>query len=136
MTNDTEEKSLIKTSAPGWLKQVADFYKSRKSFTLVDDAAMGIDPREDTLLKMGLKARLSKREWSGVLLSLGIAGVGAWLLVLAVIDPEPFSKVTATILSGAILFGAGGMMAIRILTNIRPPSVRVDKKGYFEIFWS
>lgn len=127
-------KTVVKTSAQNWLKSVSEFYKKKEAFVLVDDAHVGIDPRQDTLLQMGRKAQLARREWAGVLVSLGVASVGVWLLVMAVMDPEPYSKVMAAILAGAVLVGSGGMMAIRILTQVKPPKVRVSHKG-FEIEW-
>jgi hypothetical protein len=131
-----DSKAIIRTTENGWLKKLAEAYQSRVPFVLNDDANLGIDPREDSLLRMGLKAKLTRREWSAVLVSVGIAGVGAWLIVMAVIDPEPYSKVAAAIVSGAVLLGTGGLVAIRVLTNIKPPNIRVSKTGIFEIYWN
>src|SRR4051812_35720450 len=110
---------LIRTSKKGWMNELAIVYKARLPFVLEDDADVGIDPREDTLVRMGLKAGLTRREWSGLLITLGIAGIGAWLLVMAVLDPEPYSKVAAAIATGAVLLGTGGLMAVRILTHLK-----------------
>jgi hypothetical protein len=126
----------IRTSKAGWVKEVAKLYKSRNPFALLDDAKVGVDPRNDTILQMGVKAGLSRREWSATLICLGVAGIGVWLVVAAVLDPEPFSKVFATIAAGAVLLSTGSLMAVRILTHIKPPNVRVSKTGIFEIYWS
>ena len=131
-----EPKSIIRTTENGWLKKLADAYKTRMPFVLQDDTNLGVDPREDSLLRMGLKARLTRREWSAVLVSVGIAGVGAWLIVMAVLDPEPYTKVAAAIVSGAVLLGTGGLVSIRVLTNIKPPNIRVSKTGVFEVYWT
>lgn len=136
MSNEKVNSKIIKTSAVGWLKQAAESYKKREAFLLEDDAQIGIDPREDTLLQMGRKAKLTARDWTAVLISVGIAGVGAWLIVMALLDPEPYSKVAAAIATGAILLGTGGMLAVRILTHVKPPNVRVSKGGVFEIYWT
>lgn len=127
---------VVRTSAPQWLREVAAAYRARRAFRIEDDAQVGIDPREDTLFQMGKKAKLSPREWSGVLVSLGIAGVGAWLLILAVLDPEPYSKVASSIVTGAVLLGTGGLVAVRVLTHTKPPNIRVTRSGVFEIYWS
>ena len=37
----------------------------------------------------------------------GNSGIGGWLLVAAVLDPEPFSKLAATIGAGAIFLSTG-----------------------------
>ena len=135
MSTENVNTKMIKTSAVGWLKKAAESYKKREAFLLEDDAHIGIDPREDTLLQMGRKAKLRAQDWTAVFISVGIAGVGAWLIVMAVLDPEPYSKVVAAIAMGAVLLGTGGMLAIRILTHVKPPNVRVSKSGVFEIYW-
>jgi hypothetical protein len=126
---------VIRTSVNGWLKRVAEAYRARESFLLEDDAQIGIDPREDTLLRMGMKAKLAKREWAGVLISVGIAGIGAWLIIMAVLDPEPYTKVATAIATGAVLLSTGGLVAVRILTQVKPPNIRVSRGGVFEIYW-
>ena len=127
--------TIIRTSAPGWMSELARAYKSRSPVELVDDAGIGIDPGSQTILDMGRRSGLSAREWAGVLVSLGVATVGAWLLVMAVLDPEPYSKVAAAIATGAVLLGSGGFYAVRILTQVKPPGVRISKAGHFEISW-
>ena len=136
MKSTDESQKIVQTSSRGWLEKVARAYRERQPIILEDDAQVGIDPRKDTLLQMGLKAKLLSREWAAVLISLGVAGVGTWIIVMAVLDPEPFSKVLATIATGAILLGTGGLMAVRVLTHVKPPNIRVSKSGTFEIYWT
>jgi hypothetical protein len=131
-----EPRAIIHTSAEGWLKQVAEYYREKREFTLIDDANVGVDPRKDSVVTMGRKASLTRHEWTGVLVSVGIAGVGAWLVVMAVLDPEPYSKVMSAILAGAALVGGGGLTAVRILTQVKPPDISVDRSGTFHIRWS
>lgn len=126
----------VRTSSKGWMSEVAKAYRERAPFTLEDDAEIGVDPRSDTLLNMGRKGNLTQREWIGVLICLGVAATGAWLLVMAVLDPEPYSKVAAAIATGAVLLGSGGFYAVRILTHVKPPKVKVSSKGVFEIGWA
>jgi len=130
-----QEPLQIRTSTKGWVRALARAYKDKLPARLEDDAEIGIDPRVDTLLGMGRKAGLSPNEWVGVLVSLGVALVGAWLLVMAVLDPEPYSKVTAAIVTGAVLLGSGGFYAVRILTHLKPPRVDLTKAGVFTIEW-
>jgi hypothetical protein len=125
---------IIKTSSSGWFAQLARAYRLRTRVVLVDDAEVGIHPEAQTLLDMGKHARLRPREWAGVFVALGMGAMGAWILVMAVLDPEPYSKILGTILAGAAIFGAGGFAAIRILTHHKPPRVTVSTKG-FEIAW-
>jgi hypothetical protein len=125
---------MIRTSSAGWFSELARAYKLRARVVLVDDARVGISPESETLLDMGKRAGLSVREWAGVLVSLGMSAVGAWVIVMAVLDPEPYSKVVSTIVAGAMLLGAGGFAAHRILTHHKPPKVTLSGRG-FEIAW-
>ncbi len=134
--HDKTKEIIVHTSTKGWLEKLAKAYRERQPLLLEDDANVGIDPRVESILQMGLKAKLARREWAAVVVSLGVAGVGTWVLVMAVLDPEPFSKMVATIVSGAVLLGTGGLMAVRILTQIKPPTIRVTKAGSFEITWN
>jgi hypothetical protein len=129
-------KELIaKTSEAGWLKTLAEAYKLRHKIVIIDDAKLGIDPSNETLLQMGKKAQLSSREWTAILIALGVAATGAFALVMAIIDPEPFSKLAFTIGAGTLLLMGGSFGAIRVLTNTKPPHVRVTPLG-IEIWWS
>jgi hypothetical protein len=130
----TQEKRLIQTSKAGWLESLAKAYKAREPVVLEDDAQIGVDPKSDTLLRMALKAKLSPCELAGVVVALGVAALGAWVIVMAVLDPEPYTKVASTIVAGGVLVLGGGFFAIRILTDIRPPHVKVGPRG-FEIYW-
>jgi hypothetical protein len=135
LSSDNDQRVAVYTSQVGWLKNVAKAYKSRESIVLFDDAKIGIDPRQDTIMSMGLKAKVTAREWVGVLISLGIAAMGAWIIVMAVLDPEPYTKVAATVITGAVLLGSGGFVAVKILTDVKPPNIKVATDGSFEINW-
>ena len=124
----------ISTSQTDWLPQLAHSYKEREDVLFVNDTGLQVDPRTMTLLMMGKEARLTVREWTSVLISLGVASAGAYLLVMAILDPEPYSKIAVALVTGALLLGTGGFMGIRILTNIKPPNVKVTAQG-FEIHW-
>ena len=125
---------IIRTSSSGWFAQLARAYRRRVRVVLIDDGEVGIHPEAQTLLDMGKHAKLRPREWAGVLVALGMSALGAWLIVMAVLDPEPYSKILGTIVAGAAIFGAGGFAAIRILTDHKPPKVTVSRQG-FEIAW-
>lgn len=101
---------------------------------LIDDAQVGIDPTRQTLLDMGRTAVLNRREWAGVLVSLGLTGIGLWMVVAAVLDPEPTSKLGLLIGGGTACLLGGGFSAVRILTRSRPPTVEVGVRG-IQIHW-
>lgn len=124
---------VIHTSAPGWLATLAKAYKSQTSVSLIDDAKIGIDPINDTLLEMGRKANLSQREWIAVLVALGMSLAGAFLLVMAILDPESYSKIAFTIGTGALLIAGGGYSAIRVLVGHKPPNIKASPTGGFQI---
>jgi hypothetical protein len=124
----------IATSQQNWLGELSRSYRAREPVLLVDDARIGINPESETLLLMGRKAKLTAREWSAVLVCLGVSALGAYLLVMAILDPEPYSKIAFALATGALLAGSGGFMAVRILTTIKPPRVKMTAQG-FEIEW-
>jgi hypothetical protein len=124
----------IRTSDQGWLPQLATAYRNRDQIVIIDDAHVGLDPANQSLLDMGLKAGLSRNDWTAVVVAAGMGVFGAVLIVLAILDPEPTSKLGLLIASGALLAWGGGHSAIRILTKHKPPKVRVSTSG-IEIDW-
>jgi hypothetical protein len=83
---------------------------------------------------MGISARLSPREWAAVAVSLGLSAAGVAFVVLAVLDPEPTSKLGLLVGGGALCALTGGASAVGILIRRRPPNIEVDGKG-FRIRW-
>jgi hypothetical protein len=124
-----DKEIIIQTSDNGWLKQVADAYRHRRSVVIVDDAEVGIDPQNQSLLAMGRQAGLGRQEWASVLISLGMSGAGLWMVITAIVDPEPTSKLGLLVLGGSVLIFSGGFSAIRLLTDQRPPTVEVTQRG-------
>jgi hypothetical protein len=124
----------IRTSTQGWLKELSHCYREKQAVILIDDAKIGINPESDTLLVMGHKAKLSTNEWIAVLICLGVSVLGAYLFIMAILDPEPYSKIAIALITGATLIGSGGFGAVQVLTKIKPPSVKVAGMG-FEISW-
>ncbi len=135
MTNATQRDYVIRTTSPGWLASLAHAYRRRQSLELIDDAQIGVDPIRDTLFDMGKKAKLSRREWMAVLIALGIGFSGAYLLIMAILDPEPFSKIAIALTTGGLLVAGGGLAAIRVLVGHKPPNIRISPRGGFEIFF-
>lgn len=134
--NDRAASTLpeVRTSDPLWLERLASVYRDRETVLIVNDANLPIDPTRQTLLQMGRSARLSKQQWTGVLTALGMSAVGIGLLIAAIIDPEPTSKLGLMITFGSVMVLGGGFMAIKLLTHAKPPNVRVGPRG-FELSW-
>jgi hypothetical protein len=121
--------STIRTSEQDWLPRLTRAYRERAEVNLIDDAGIGIDPATQTLLRMGLASRLTRREWSAVAVAGGMTVLGAAMVLLAIADPDPTSKLGLLVGSGALLALTGGFQAIRLLTRQKPPSITVSVKG-------
>ena len=128
-------EQIVRTSDPNWLRSLALLYKARASGVIVDDAHLGINPEDQTLLQMARVSGLSRREIMSVSVALGMSGVGVTMVILAFLDPEPTSKLGLLVGGGAVCVLGGGFSAIRILTQHKPPSIRATAKG-IEIFWT
>ena len=110
----------IRTSEKGWLAELAKAYKEKNPTIIFDDAEIGFDPKSQTILEMGIKAKLTLADWVAVLISLGVSAIGAWLIAIAFIDPEPTSKLSILLVGGVLMIGSGGFTAVRIITKIKP----------------
>jgi len=133
MTDSGE--TIVKTSDPQWLRRLALLYKDRLAGVLVDDAQLGINPQDQTLLQMARNSGLANREILGVCVALGMSGVGVTMVILAFLDPEPTSKLGLLVGGGATCVLGGGFSAIRILTNHKPPKITATAHG-IEISWT
>lgn len=130
----SRRREAIRTSATNWFSALANAYKHRRDVLLIDDAQLGINPIRDTLLDMGRRYSMPAQQWMTVLTSLGISAAGAGLLLVAILDPEPTSKLSLMVLSGSLVAATGGLTAVNVLMRVRPPSVKDGPRG-FEITW-
>jgi hypothetical protein len=126
--------STIRTSQPGWFERLARAYRDRKPVLLVDDAQVGVDPRSQSLVAMGIRAGLSAADWTAVGVAVGVSAAGMVMVVLAFLDPEPTSKLGLLVGGGAVCVLSGGLTAVAILTRRRPPNIEVGPRG-FGIKW-
>lgn len=125
----------VRTSQAGWLALLAKAYKDKTPTLIIDDANVGIDPANQSIFDMGRKAELSRAEIAAACIACGMSVAGIAIVLLAVYDPEPTSKLALLFVSGAVLALSGGFSAIHVLTKNKPPSIKVGKNG-FEIFWA
>jgi hypothetical protein len=128
-------ETIVRTSDPNWLRTLAIMYRTRLTGVLVDDAALGINPGDQTLLQMARVSGLSRREIISVCVALGMSGIGVTMVILAFVDPEPTSKLGLLVGGGAVCVLGGGFSAIRILTNHKPPNIKATAHG-IEISWN
>jgi len=109
----------IKTSDEKWLEKALRCYRDAAGFTLEDDAEFGL--REDdlksgiSLVKAASKKRISLKQIAQILAGLGIGAAGIWMVVAAIIDPEPTSKLGLLIAGGIVLTLTGGLAVLRAL---------------------
>lgn len=111
---------LIKTSEDGWVDRAMKAYTKKQEFNLIDDANIGLskkDVRSALSLMSFLKKekRLSIKELSAVLFGLGVTASGVWIVLAAIADPEPTSKLTLLITGGLILALTGSLGTLRAL---------------------
>lgn len=134
MPDETQPAALpptttIRTSEKDWLARLTAAYRAHTAVDLIDDAQVGIDPQQQSLLQMGLSGRLAPREWTGVAIAGGMTVFGACLVVAAIIDQEPTTKLGLLVGSGALLALTGGFQTIRLLTGKKPPSITITRQG-------
>jgi hypothetical protein len=125
---------MIRTGEAGWFPRLAHAYRDRERVLLVDDAKVGIDPKNQSLVSMGIKAGLSPADWAAVAVAVGVSAAGVMMVVLAFLDPEPTSKLGLLVGGGAVCVLTGGLTAIGILTRRRPPTIELTASG-FKISW-
>lgn len=125
----TSAPATIRTTEPEWLPRLTRAYRQHAQVELIDDAGVGIDPATQSLLQMGLAGRLSRREWTAVSVAGGMTVFGAGMVIAAILDPDPTSKLGLLVGSGALLALTGGFQTIRVLTRQKPPSITITAKG-------
>src|ERR1035437_9306715 len=59
---DESLEKIVRTSDPNWLRTLALLYRARQAGVLIDDAGLGINPEDQTLLQMARVSGLSRRE--------------------------------------------------------------------------
>ena len=111
---------IIKTSEEGWLKKSLELYSKKQTFTLVDDARVGLNEKDlvsaVTLIRAAKKkAGFPIKTIFQALTSLGITGVGVYIVLLAIADPEPTSKLGLLITGGLMIAVTGSLGALSSL---------------------
>lgn len=129
------DEPIIRTSERGWYAALALAYKYRVAVSAIDDAAVGFDPSKDTLYKVARNAKLGAREVAGACVAVGMSVDGVGLVVAAIFDPEPSSKLTALVTGDIVLAASGGASAVWILADRKSSTVKAGRKG-FEISWA
>lgn len=124
----------INTSHQGWLGELVRAYKQRTSVLLIDDAHTGFNPEDETIWEFAVRTKMSPKEFAAVLIALGLSATGIAMILAALFDPEPTSKLAVLLVGGVVCVLTGALYAIRLLTETRPPNVKFTAKG-IEIRW-
>jgi hypothetical protein len=114
------EKPTIHTKEPNWVENALKAYTKKIEFNLVDDGEVGLSEKDvksamNLLAFMKREKRLSVKDITTILISLGITASGVWIVLAAIADPEPTSKLTLLIAGGLVLALTGSLGTLRAL---------------------
>lgn len=113
-------EKTIKTSDKKWLETALKEYSSKKQFTLIDDKRIKLKEKDlnsaVSLIKAAkLKGKKSIKQITKILLGLGLSSAGVYVIIIAIADPEPTSKLSLLLIGGIILAISGGYGTLRAL---------------------
>lgn len=132
-----ENKRVIYTSEKNWLKCALKAFTKNEKFEFIDDAKIGITENDlkaalNLLKAAKIKAKLSMKDIVSSLASIGITGVGVWLFIAAIADPEPTSKLWLMISGGIMIMLTGSLSLLRSFGNQYSVSIS-NSMGGFEL---
>jgi hypothetical protein len=107
-------REIIRTSDKKWLEKALEFYKTKCAFDFLDDVPLGIGHNDLVsalaLIKAAKNSGAITWQQIGVILTgLGMSGMGIWMIAVAVVDPEPTSKLGILLGGGVVLALTGGL---------------------------
>lgn len=113
-------KKIIKTSNKNWLEEALKEYSNKKEFTLVDDKKFKIRERDLKSAVSLIKAAKAKggksiTQITKALIGLGLSSAGIYVIIIAIADPEPTTKLSLLLVGGIILAISGGYGTLRAL---------------------
>lgn len=114
------ESVTIHTSNPNWVKQAMKAYTNKQAFNLVDDAEIGLNEKDvasavNLMRFLKKENHLSVKELAQILVGLGITASGIWMVMAAIADPEPTTKLGLLIGGGLVLALTGSLGTLRAL---------------------
>jgi hypothetical protein len=113
-------KEIIRTSEQDWITKALNCYKSKLPFQFIDDADLGIQ-QKDLISAVALiraarnKVGITANKIGIILTGLGMSGLGIGLVLIAVFDPEPTSKLGILLAGGVVLALSGSLTILRAL---------------------
>ena len=116
----SETGNTIKTSEKDWVSRAMKMYTTKQTFDLVHDAELGLSEKDVAsavnLMKFLKKENhLSVKEIAQILVGLGITASGVWMVMAAIADPEPTTKLGLLVGGGLVLALTGSLGTLRAL---------------------
>jgi len=110
----------IKTSEEDWINRAMKAYTQKVEFTLIDDAGLGLSEKDvrsaiNLMSFMKNENRMTVKEIASVVVGLVITASGVWIVLAAIADPEPTSKLGLLIAGGLVLALTGSLGTMRAL---------------------
>lgn len=124
---------IVRTSDKDWLAKALKLYTNKKTFTFEDDAGLKLtqkDLKSVVSLVRAVKSKSSlSRQIIPALAGIGITGAGVWLVLAAIADPEPTTKLGLLITGGLVLAltgSLGTLAALGVRFSVSAKSARGD----------
>jgi hypothetical protein len=104
----------INTTDENWFEKAIKAYSKKQAFSINDNKQIGLKETDVksavSLISFAKKQHsISWKKITQVLASIGITGVGVWIIAAAIADPEPTSKLTLLIAGGLVLALTGSL---------------------------
>lgn len=113
-------KEIIKTTDPQWLEKSITHYSDKKEFSFIDDAKLGMTKADLSSAVQLIKAAKTKggktlKQITAVLVGLGMSAAGIGIIILAILDPEPTTKLGLLVGGGLVLVLTGSYATMKTL---------------------
>ena len=127
----------IKTSDSNWRTQLMQAVNQQQSIMLIDDAQLGFYDKSDLsayIASQPTEKKITPAALLSMASNVGLTGIGVWLVRLAIVDPEPTSKLSLLVAGGITCILTGSLSFQRHLTAQSPPSIEMTLEG-IRIYW-
>jgi len=113
-------EKVVRTSEEGWLEKALGLYTDKAAFVFVDDAGIGITHKDlqsavSLIRAAKVKGGFPLKSIMAVLFGLGLSGAGIWMIIAAIADPEPTSKLGLLVAGGVLITRTGGLGTLSAL---------------------
>ena len=113
-------KEIIKTTDPQWLEKAITHYSNKKEFSFIDDAELGFTETDlhsavDMIKAAKTKGGKTLKQITAVLVGLGMSAAGIGIIILAILDPEPTTKLGLLVGGGLLLVLTGSYATMKSL---------------------